>query len=608
MTLQRRPDGSARLAGAVAATGFLLLVLLQTYPLWTDPGGALPAGSADVYQNYWNLWWWRKALTEPGQSPYFTPYLFFPTGTAAALHTHSPFNMLVSLPVNLLLGPAAAYAFCVVLALWSCALGAYALVRFETGSTEAALLAGIVFAFFPQRLDFAIENLNLLAAQFLPFAVLFLRRLGRSGARRDALGLGVAWALNALADWQLGILATLALLGVAGEDLSRGSVPRGLYARRLLVAALAGAAIVLPAAAPLALELADKGLAQALKPQVPKGIDIAFLLIPQYAHPLFGSWTTPLYTRFAAYASSGFVCYLGIVPLALVALALRARSGRSALWAGLLAAGGVLALGAHPLLLGRSPEAIPLPFGLLEHVPGLNLLRVANRFLIPASLAFAVLAGLGWLALANRSRLRFAALAAAILFEYSWLPFPASPPPASPFYRTLARSPGGAVLDIPFGVGPATVQNMAAQVVHGRPIAGGYLATTQLTHGAKAAGGVASSSAGTASGAVEHDPLLADLAGLQPRLERPLDTARLRALGFEFVLLHLDRREGYRRALPPTHELLELKRRRWLGGMPDATVDRLDAALRRSCGTPAYEDAMLAAFDLRSCGRDPLGP
>ena len=96
-------------------------------------------------QNFWNFWWWKKCLLDLHQHPYWTQYLFFPTGVSLVFYTHSAFNMLLALPVTVLLGPAAAYNFCVLFALTLAGWGAYLLVRELTGDSRAGILAGLVF-------------------------------------------------------------------------------------------------------------------------------------------------------------------------------------------------------------------------------------------------------------------------------------------------------------------------------------------------------------------------------------------------------------------------------------------------------------------------------
>ena len=44
----------------VAAAAYLFATLLMTFPLALSWRSALPAGDGDIWQNLWNLWWWKQ--------------------------------------------------------------------------------------------------------------------------------------------------------------------------------------------------------------------------------------------------------------------------------------------------------------------------------------------------------------------------------------------------------------------------------------------------------------------------------------------------------------------------------------------------------------------
>jgi hypothetical protein len=579
-------------SGVVAGI-YLLLALAMTFPLVLHFGSSVPGGAADLWSNYWNFWWWKKSLLELHRHPYWTPYLFHPSGVSLVFHTHSPFNMLASLPVNVLFGPAAAYDFCVVLALWLSGFGAHLLVRDLTGDSRAALLAGIVFAFFPQHVEQTLEHLNLFSTQFMPLAVLFLLRVGRSGARRvDWAGLGVSYALNALVDWHLGILLTLLLSPLAVAALVSGQRPARSTLRDFALAAGLAAVLVLPAAWPL-IDGMWGGPSYFQKPPEEQGIDPWFLLVPGPQHPILGGLTSVFYDRYRAFPAAGFLCYLGLVPLGLGILALLRRRPGAALWGGIFLVSLVLALGARLRWGGELLGPPRLPFALLGELPVLSLMRVANRFLVISSLALAVLAGLGWAALRVRSNARLLVFASLILFEYLWLPYPIQRVELSPFYAELAASARrGAVLDIPFSANNRTVLNMLAQTVHQRRIAGGYLSTRPPE----------------SVGAIRRDPVLSQLEGLDPKLSGSLDRAHLVELGFDTAILHKDRRrEEWERLRVATHDrdLLRQKIVAHNAPLSNQKFDAIRAAFEAACGPAVFEDDTIVVFYLDRAGAHP---
>jgi hypothetical protein len=542
---------------------YLGLAVLFTWPLAARLAAATPDGSADLWQGVWNFWWWKTALGGL-QSPYFTPYLFHPAGVALVFHTHSPFNMVVGLPMTLALGPEAAYGSCLILALWISAFGAWLLAKEVTGTARGAFLAGLVFAFFPQRLEQGLEHLNLVSTQFLPLAAWAFVRLARTGAWRHRLGLGGFFALNALVDWHLGLLLLFLLAGLGLAVLVRPPRPRLSLLRDFSGAAAVATVLTLPAAAPLIGAMAGDDLRYPKAPRH-RGIDAAFLLRPPPGH-LLGALTRTAYAERRAYEAAGFTSYLGVVALVLAGVGLARRPAQAALPAIVLAASLVLALGARPWWDGVLHPEVTLPFAWLEQVPVLGLFRVANRFLTLTSLALAVLVAIGFAAVGRRSGRLFLPLAVLLVLDFLRFPYPVRADAPSPLYARLRdEAPAGAVLELPLAVGPASVAAMRAQTIHGRPIAGGYVSVLP----------------GQALAAIRAEPALADVFGPEPPLARPLDRARLAALGFGVAVLH---KGGDARSRK--------------GEVPEATTARLRARLEASCGRPRFEDDAIAVFDL----------
>ena len=566
------------------AAAFLLLALLMTFPLVLDFTGSLPAGAGDIWQNHWNLWWWKTALLDLGRSPaHFSPHIFHPTGAKLIFHTHSPFNMLVALPITATLGPTAAYNFCVILALWLAGVGMYLLVKEITGDPRGAFLAGLVFAFFPQLMEQVFEHLNLVAVQFMPLTLFFLLRLFQHGGLRNVLGVSFYFTLTALCSWHLGLELMLAMLPVAVMELIRRRHRAGMALRDLIVASMVVGVLLLPLVTPMIVEMIG-GADYFRKPPQNLGVDARFLLIPHYGHTLWGGLVSSLYVD-QPYRSPGYIGYLGFVPLVLAILAaVRRRSGWLFWWC--FTAGAILlALGRHPLWGREVIDSITLPFYLLQKVPVFDLLRVANRFMILASLGLAVLVGVGWTALRKKSDVQFLVLAGLICFEYSWIPYPVKKVEVSPFYEELARSDRpGAVFNVPSHQRSRSGPNLLAQTVHGRPIGDGYVSTRPVE----------------ADDFIVREPALSDLIGI-PKLERPLERDRLLKLAFDTFVIHKLKVNSFKTkamAEADPADIVGMRSVRRLGGVPDATYERLRAELTQLCGEPAFEDDKIVVFFL----------
>jgi hypothetical protein len=574
----------------IVAGLYLLLAVLMTWPLAADFAGSVAGGAGDLWQNYWNFWWWKTALLDLGQHPYFSPMIFHPTGAKLIFHTHSPFNMLVALPLTATLGPAAAYNFCILLALWVSGLGMYLLVRELSSEARGAFLAGIVFAFFPQTIEQILEHLNLAAVQFMPLTLFFFVRLNRVGGVGNVGRTGLFFALNALCSWHLGLTLILALAPMALLDFVRRSRPRHLLLRDWTLAGLFSLLLVLPLLAPMVAEMATIEDDYYRKPAEAKGIEAPFLFIPHYGHSLWGDTASTAYID-QAYRSPGYVAYLGFVPLGLALFALLRRRPGAIYWAAFALGATVLALGRHPFWDHKVLENITLPFYLLEQLPVFDLLRLANRFLILAGIGLAVLAGLGWAGFRNKADWKVCLLSLAILVEYAWLPFPTRPVETSPLHAQLAgTAEDGAIFNIPSNQRSRSWQNLVAQTVHGRTINDGYVSTI----------------APRAQSFIDGDPALSDLTGI-PKLENPVDAARLKSLGFEFVVIHKRRLDSYKALIQATADpgdIVDRRRVSRFGGIPDEKYERMRADLTSACGDPHLEDNWVVVFALDGCPED----
>lgn len=566
--------------GCVALAVYLFTTLLMTFPLALSWRTALPAGDGDIWQNYWNLWWWKQCLLE-GMNPFNTSFLFFPNGTDLVFYTHSPFNQVLSMPVNLLFGEAAAYNFCVIFSLTVSGFATYLLVREITSNAHAAFLAGLVFAYFPNLVEQTQEHLNLFTIQFIPLALFYLLRWGRSLRSIDALAFGACFALNALCGWHLGLKLAMIVTPVVVWIGWRSRQRWNAYLLGFAAAAGLAILIVLPALTPVVASIAE-GADYFTKPPSPRGIDASYLFTPSYANPFLGPLVESSYAD-RAYRAAGFVCYLGLVPMLLAALGAWRAPRRALGWLALLALGVILAVGVDPLWNGTRLEADFLPFGWLRGIPLLGNLRIANRFMLVAGLGLAVLAGIGWQQFGQKRRWALPLAALLVLAEYSWLPYPVRQIRLSPLLQQVAARPG-AVLDIPFHQRSRTVHNMVTQTIHGRPISGGYLSTYPPA----------------TSDGVESEAALSVLAGV-PSAEAAFDLERLRELGFRTVIVHKYRLQSFQQRLRETSDptdTLEWKRILRRGGIPDATMEALREQLDSALGGAALEDDDLAIYFL----------
>ncbi len=139
----------------------------------------------------------------------------------------------------------AAYNVVFLLGMFLSALAAWALAREVTGDASAALLAGLVYAFLPWRIE-QLPHIQFQWGAFLALLLLFLIRYLHSGRRADLALFGLCLAWNALCNVHYAIFSAV-LVGVAlsferltGSDESRPRV------RKAAMAAVAAALLVSP--------------------------------------------------------------------------------------------------------------------------------------------------------------------------------------------------------------------------------------------------------------------------------------------------------------------------------------------------------------------------
>ena len=460
-----------------------LITVIVTYPLVRHFGSALPGDGRDAWQNYWDYWWLRTALAE-GRNPYQTPLLYAPYGAPLYLHTLNPFNGLVTLPIQIAFGLTAAYNTGVFLSFTLAAYFAYLLVARISGSRLAGFVGGIIYAFGSYHFAQLLGPANLLASEWLPAYLLCLVAAGETIGRRRLRWLGagaVALLLIALCDWQYLLFAgaLTALYAPLAALTRRALAPLAVAA----VIGLGGIALTLPLLIPTARELQTGA---ATRPIVlgpdQFSADLLSFVTPSPLQAWWGTSAERLGGKAVAPAVERAI-FLGFLPLILAGLGLWSRRRQGWLWGLGALAFAILALGPTLQIAGQLYPAIPLPYRILQQVPGVNVSRVPARFALLVTLCLAILAGLGMAGLRERlpvlqrgwlPKVAMPLLALMLLAEHFAAPYPLSAVTPAPFYQQLAAAnETGAVLELPFSLTRAT--SLFGQTVHGQPIVGGYL-------------------------------------------------------------------------------------------------------------------------------------
>jgi len=419
-----------------------------------------------------------------GQSPFYTPYLFHPSGISLVYNNFAWLNIVVYLVLRPWVGGLAAYNLPLLVNLALCGFAAFLLTRDLTGDGRAAFVAGLIYQCWPFRLS-QLGHPNLISTQWIPILMLFLIRAVRRGRWRDGALAGVFLALTGYTRWQQLIPAAIVVglylvCTLLGRWASRG--------RWMMALLLAGGVAALALAPPALLLLNQQRTAPAKllveEDEATKQTDLLAYLTPSSSHPVFGPSTRPAYDRYYADRGGGhgFQAYVGVTALVLALLGVCKARRASLPWVAMALTLFLLALGPVLRMDGRLYPAIPMPYRMAGRLFVLRLLRFPARFNMFLALPVAVLAAYGAaqaMALIRR-RGRWATVAAlcllggAILFEYMCIPIPLERHQTSAFFAQLADEAGDfAVLNLPIDPNAAKPY-MFAQTAHHHPILQGH--------------------------------------------------------------------------------------------------------------------------------------
>ncbi|MBE7473879.1 MAG: hypothetical protein DPW09_13100 [Anaerolineae bacterium] len=423
---------------------YFLLTILMTWPTVLHLTDGIPGDGFDGWQNYWNIWWVKKALLELGTTPFFTDYLYPPNGASLLFHTLNIFNSFWTLPIQLNFGLAIAYNAVVLVSFTLAGYGGYLLaldtlnrLRFTgRGLRPAAFVGGLVFTMSPFHFAHLLGHMQVFSMIWPPFYVLWLLRTlqppsplrrGVGGEVRNAALACLFLILATLVDWYhtlyllifTGLMLAWVLWRRGDEEAKRRGREVGeqefahhpppsifhllsstLYP--LLLIGLGFALALSPMLVPMIRAArSTPELQTGLEQSITLSADLLAFILPSEMHPLWGQWAKTIADTFSTTLSERLI-FAGFVPLALAALAI-GRSWRQPwlkFWAFITASFFVLALGPYLHIGGKIVTLggwpLPLPYLLLYHtVPFIGLTRSLSRYDLMVMLGLGVLAAIG---------------------------------------------------------------------------------------------------------------------------------------------------------------------------------------------------------------------
>lgn len=460
-------------------TAITLYLLSPVLPVFNRAIAGDWRATIDGWQNVWGIWWVGHALAT-GQNPFFTPLLFYPDGASLYFQTLNMTNGLLTLPVQWLWGPLAAYNAAILLGFVLTGYGAYLLTRSLVGHRGAAVLAGAIYTFCPfHLLKFWEGQLEWVTLQWIPFFLLFLLRAFDSGRLRWRLLAALFLVLVSLTSWY-GSLFSLIATGLIVLLRLPAAWQRGHWQRdlvTLLVVVGGGGLLLLPVLLPALHEA--QGCYRWGVDRTPRAADALDILLPSDLHPLWGK-TVRRWNGHIRNTKGGWDWNIahGYSVLVLAVVGSVAYWRQVWRWVVLVLLLSTLLPGPVLTVAGLN-TGVPMPYALFDLFPILGTLRRPNHIVVISFLFVAVLAAYGVRWLLSRGgggRAVVVLMVCLLVVEYAVVPPPRIPLHIHPVVYQL-RGNGkqdGAVLQLKDG--NYDTSPMRNQMIHHRPIVGGYLA------------------------------------------------------------------------------------------------------------------------------------
>jgi hypothetical protein len=444
---------------------FAALTLIMFRPGWAALRTTLPANLGDPALNAWIYRWEAHAVVHHATRIY-DANIFWPHGDTLAysetmLSTSPGFNVFYALTRSW----AASTNLTVLALVVMCLASTYALAIWLTRRVEVAVLAAIAFSFNGFVLGHW-GGIQLYSLGFFPLAFLLLFRTLHERRPLVAALAGVVIAGLVLGSLYYGaIFSWCAVVVVVGYLVACRFRPGRGFVRSLLITGAVAGVIIGPNAIPYVRVHNELHFERSYVPAW--GLKAVDLVSPARGSYLYPGLARAADRRPEAYEHRFFAGFsvmllaaIGVGALARTRLRRPACGARSEpdarrLFLSLTLLAGVAALlpALGPTVLGHSG-----PFRLFHQFwPGFSGLRVTARLAVPALLSLAVLAAVGFDALASRARERTRLLAAVGVGAVMMLEFAAPlhhatlPADRSTLavYRELPRHPSGVVAELP---------------------------------------------------------------------------------------------------------------------------------------------------------------
>ncbi|BCJ45531.1 glycosyl transferase [Actinoplanes ianthinogenes] len=385
--------GGWRRSDLWALLGFVALAVLVMIRLWVDPNGRVLDGNDDDHGIFLFMLAHGERVIFDGAPPFFESHFNAPVGVNMMANTAILALSLPLAPVTHFLGGGVSVAIILTFGLAGTAAAWYWLfARHLVRSRRAALIGALWCGFGPTMISHANGHLNFVNQYLVPFIVWQVLRLREPGrAVRGGITLGLLILLQIFINEET-LLFTALTLGVfvLSYAIMRPAEARATARRFLAGLGVAAGTTLALAGYPLWYQFFGPGNYHG-QPFAPT--EFVTDLLALGAYPRQSVAGIDAVTERLSVSATEDNTFFGPIGLLMIIVSLRMlwqnAAARSAAIAGLVL---LLASMGPRLQVAGVRTAIPLPFGLISHVPVIDLVSVSRFAMVPATIAGILLA------------------------------------------------------------------------------------------------------------------------------------------------------------------------------------------------------------------------
>ena len=381
--------------------------------------------TGDVYEMARNIWWFKFAI-QNGEPLFYQTWLGYPDGINGIIFISVPLQYFPMWAFAFIMPIALAYNLTVILWMalngWTMMFLVRYLLRDETEAWIPPILSGLVYMTFPLFQGHLAEgHAGLILGWASP---LYIWALFRFTSTQDHIW---RWLFASILFFYLSttghILQSIYVLIPLTGTFLLGKLCLGDWqaVRRIMGMGILASIVLLAALFPAILDATSETSYASTGGYSRYSADLLAIASPSFFHPFFDSFLNYPRRVLGTNLAEG-MAYIGIIAgiLAIISI-IKQKDSRWWFLLGFIA--WIFSLGPVLKIFDQAIDGIPLPFALLQNLPGFSLARSPARFNFTLAIALAVLVGYGvtWLWQQRSEKWRYVIallLALGIAWEY----------------------------------------------------------------------------------------------------------------------------------------------------------------------------------------------